>query len=528
MAYLRENWLEIPMLFGLVVISLFSSRFFPTLIPEKVIGTALGVYLIIQVVDKLCRFTVRIAATGRNPMRILVISFIVLILGGAGFLMLPTFHNNGHLSVVDACFTTTSAACVTGLIVKDTGSDFTIYGQFVILILIQLGGLGIVIFGAVIAQLFGKAFSLSESVAMQDLLSADTVSRIGRMIGFVFMFTIIAETLGAAGLYSMWDTVSGIDLTAGQKIYYSVFHSISAFCNAGFALFGDSFMKYAYSGEIYWVVCPLIVIGGLGFSVLYNISNLIVDKFRILLYKFTHPADLMLPQQPKRLRLQSKITLLATGCLIIGGTIGFMVLMKNHPGNAGLRYENGFRRFMDAAFMSVTSRTAGFNTVDISQLSGASKLWTIVLMCIGGSPGSTAGGIKTVTLVVLVMAVWTTVLGRGEVEIFKRSIRYVIIGRALTVMVFYIIALLVAIFALCVTERQSDFTMMDIAFEAASAMGTVGLSTGITAALSSAGKVVIIAAMLTGRLGPLTLLASFMFNTKTSKYSYPDEAVVVG
>ncbi len=525
--YIKQNWLEIPMLLGFAVISLFSHRLFPNHQPGRVIGIVLGVYLIVQVVDKLCRFTVLVAATGRNPMRTLVTSFLVLITGGAGFLLLPTFHDCPDLSIIDAVFTTTSAACVTGLVVKDTGMDFSMPGQFVILILIQLGGLGIVIFGAVIAQLFGKAFSVSESVAMQDLLSEDTVSRIGKMIGFIFTFTIVIEAIGAAGLYGMWNSVEGVSLSNGERLYYSVFHSVSAFCNAGFGLFSDSLVKYNRSKEIYFVICPLIVMGGLGFGVLYNISNLFVDKIRICLYKLMHPEILMLRQPPKRLRLQSKITLAATACLLLGGMAGYIILMLNHPGD-GLVYEDKGDMAMDAFFMSVTSRTAGFNTVDVGSMSGANKLWTMVLMFIGGSPGSSAGGIKTVTLVVLLMSVWTAVRGRRDVEIFKRSIRYVIIGRAITVVVFYVIVLFAAIFGLCITERESDFGMMDIAFEAASAMGTVGLSTGITASLSTGGKIILIIVMLMGRLGPLTLLASVMFNTKTSNYSYPDEAVVVG
>jgi trk system potassium uptake protein len=529
LTYLKENWLEIPMLLALIAVSVFCEKLFPSYASNKIVGSALGIYLIIQVVDKVCRFTVQVAATGRNPMRMLVLSFLVLIVGGAAFLMLPTFHNDTEpLGIIDACFTTTSAACVTGLIVKDTGSYFTLRGQIVILILIQLGGLGIVIFGAVIAQLLGKAFSVSESVAMQDLLNAETISRIGRIIVFVFTFTIVIEAVGALCLFGMWNSATGITLSSGERIFYSIFHSISAFCNAGFALFSDSFTRYACAGEIYWVICPLIIMGGLGFSVIYNFSNLVVDKLTILLYKFTHPHEVLLPRHPKRLGLQSKIVLIATLCLLVVGTVGYLVLMKNHPGQNGLAYEGGCKRVMDAAFMSVTSRTAGFNTIDVGRLSGASKMWTIVLMSIGGSPGSTAGGIKTVTLVIVLMTVVATVLGRREVEVFKRSIRFVIIGRALVVVVFYTTALFVAIFALCITERQSDFSMMDISFEAASAMGTVGLSTGITSSLSSAGKLVITAAMLAGRLGPLTLLASFMFNTKPSEYNYPDEAVVVG
>ncbi len=524
--FLKAYWFEIPLLLLLFIATFFSYKLNLFKGHGKIV--MLGIYLIVQVVDKLCRTCVNLAATGRNPMRTLIATFVVLIIGGAGFLSLPRSYNCEHMDFVDAVFTATSAACVTGLVVKDTGQDFSRMGQIVILFLIQLGGLGIVIFGAVFALLLGQAFSVRDSVAMQDLLNTNTLNRIGNMIGFIFTTTIIIEALGALGMIGMWNNAQGVDLTGGHQIYYSIFHAISAFCNAGFSLFPTSLISYSTSWETFGIICPLIVAGGLGFGVLYNIANVIVSRIRFIAYKIKYKREAICPFSPRKFTLQTKIVVLASFALIIIGAAGFLVfnigqssLDVQAHGSVGVRIANAF-------FQSVTTRTAGFNTVDNAALSEAGKLWSIVLMLIGGSPGSTAGGMKTVTLVVIMMAAYATMVKRREVEIFKRSIRYSIVGRALTVVVFFVIVYFVIVFSLCITERHSGFPIIDIMFEAASALGTVGLSCGVTGSLTSAGKFIIIAAMLIGRLGPLTLLASLTFNLRTAKYSYADEAIMVG
>lgn len=443
--------------------------------------------------------------------------------------MLPRSYNCDEMSFVDAIFTATSATCVTGLVVKDTGTEFSRMGQCVILTLIQLGGLGIVIFGAVFALLIGQAFSVRESVAMQDLLNAQTLGRIGNMIGFIFITTLLIEATGALMMMNLWNTADGVMLNHGQIVFCSVFHSISAFCNAGFSLFADSLTKYGRAWEVYLVFCPLIIMGGLGFSVLYNLANVSVSRIKFYFFKKFHPAESFFELAPKRLQLQSKIVILTSVILIVIGTLGFLVLEKNHPGEKGLEYcHNDCGGVLDSFFQSVTSRTAGFNTIDNAKLSDASKLWTIILMLIGGSPGSTAGGIKTITLVVIIMAAYATMRKRREVEIFKRSVRLSIVGRAVTVVVFFIFVFMVITFGLCITERNSDFELIDIMFEAASGLGTVGLSTGLTGSLTTGGKLFLVAAMLIGRLGPLTLLASLTFNLKVHKYNYPEESIVVG
>ncbi|UCG49982.1 MAG: hypothetical protein JSU94_09385 [Phycisphaerales bacterium] len=526
--FLRNNWFEAPLLFALLVALVGAGHWFAAGKAEAtaVRHLAVGVYLVIQVVTKLCRTSVDLAASGRNPTQTLIASFLVLIFCGAGLLMLPRAASGQNLSFVDALFTSTSATCVTGLIVKDTGQDFTLMGQVVILGLIQLGGLGIVVFGAVFALLLGQALTLRETVAMQDLLSARTLSRMGNIIAFIFVGTVCIEALGALGLMGMWDDVPGRVAGLHHKWFCSVFHSISAFCNAGFSLFNDSFVGYSRSWGLYTVVCPLIILGGLGFGVLYDLANVAVDRTkRFLKRRFDRKSRLSM-QTPKRIQLQTKIVLAVSALLIVLGAMTILLFERYaSPGAVGPSDVPG------AIFQSVTARTAGFNTVDIAAMSASSKFVLILLMFIGGSPGSTAGGIKTVTLAVVVMTVIATLRRRGEVELFRRSVRVVIVGRAITVTLLFVAVLFASTLALSITENSNGFTMDQIIFESASALGTVGLSTGVTGPatpLTTPGKLIIIATMLIGRLGPLTLLAALTFNLKPARYNYPEEAVIVG
>jgi trk system potassium uptake protein TrkH len=520
--FVRANWFEIPLLLLLGITVIGAGRWYAPTKPEsaEVRHFAVGLYLVVQVIAKLCRTSINMAASGKNPTRTLIASFLVLIFSGAGLLMLPAASAEGKesLSFVDALFTATSGTCVTGLIVKDTGRDFSMMGQMVILVLIQLGGLGIVVFGAVFALLLGQAFSLRESVAMQDLLSARTVSRIGNMIAFIFVSTILIEAVGALSLLGMWTG------DVHNKWFYSIFHAISAFCNAGFSLFSNSFVDYNRCWQVFLVICPLIVLGGLGFSVLYDLVNIAADRIKRFFKKRFYKQYRLSMEAPKRMRLQTKIVLSVSAILILLGTCAIL-LFERYAAGAGSRVEN---TITNALFQSVTARTAGFNTVDIAAMSPSSKFILILLMFIGGSPGSTAGGIKTVTLAVIVMTTIAALRKRREVELFRRSVRVVVVGRAVTVTLLFVTVLFSGTLALSITENSNCFTMSDIMFEAASALGTVGLTTGITSLLTTGGKLIIIAMMLIGRLGPLTLLAALTFNLKPVRYNYPQEAVIVG
>lgn len=523
------NWFEVPLLLALVAAVLGAGRWFATGPDEAsaVRHLAVGIYLLIQVITKLCRTCVNLAASGKNPTQTLIASFLFLIITGAGFLMLPRAagEDKERLGFVDALFTSTSATCVTGLIVKNTGEDFSLMGQVVILALIQLGGLGIVVFGAVFALLLGQALSVRESVAMQDLLSARTLSRIGNMIAFVFVGTVLIEGVGAVTMFGMWDDVPGRVASIHEQWFCSIFHSISAFCNAGFSLFGDSFTGYSSSWGVFLVVCPLIILGGLGFSVLYDIGNILTDRVKRFFKKWFNKQYRFSMEAPKRMRLQTKIVLSVSAGLIILGAAAILLFERYACGNGPAQEAD----MLGALFQSITARTAGFNTVDISAMSASSRFVLILLMFIGGSPGSTAGGIKTVTLAVVIMTAVTALRKRGEVEMFRRSIRIAVVGRAITVTLLFVAVLFLATLALSITENSNDdIAMSDIMFEAGSALGTVGLTTGLTPDLTDVGKLIIIVVMLVGRLGPLTLLAALTFNMKPVQYNYPNEAIIVG
>ena len=530
----RGNWFEVPLLVALGIAVFGAGRWLDKSSPAAQLGSevtaegvrhfAVGIYLVLQVVIKLCRTSVNLAASGRNPTQTLIASFLFLVISGAGLLMLPRASVDENTNFVDALFTATSATCVTGLIVRNTGQDFSLMGQMIILSLIQLGGLGIVVFGAVFALLLRQALSLREQVAMQDLLSARTLGRIGNMIAFIFIGTIFIEAIGAVSIFGMWDDVPGIVANVQQQWFYSIFHSISAFCNAGFSLVDDSFIIYNKSWGTYTVICPLIILGGLGFGVLYDIVNIAADRVKRFFKEYIGKQHRFVMGTPKRMQLQSKIVLSVSACLIVFGMLAIL-LFEPFAGTGSPVKHTGV---LDALFQSITARTAGFNTVDISTLSPSSKFILILLMFVGGSPGSTAGGIKTVTLAVVVMTAIAALRKRQEVEMFKRSVRIVVVGRAITVVLLFVVVLFGAMLTLSITESSKGFAMSDIFFETSSALGTVGLTTGITASLTTAGKMIIILVMLIGRLGPLTLLAVLTFNLKPARYNYPDEAIIVG
>jgi len=526
--YVVANWFEIPLLAALGIAVFGAGRWFGRFEPGTVRHFSVGIYLIMEVVTKICMTSVNMAASGKNPTQTLIISFLVLIISGAGLLMLPRASTCENLAFVDALFTATSATCVTGLIVKDTGKDFSLMGQIIILSLIQLGGLGIVVFGAVFALLLGQALSLRESVAMQDLLSARTLGRIGNMIVFIFGGTISIEAIGAVSIFGVWEKLPGRIATVQQQWFCSIFHSISAFCNAGFSLFSDSLISYNKCWRVYLVICPLIILGGLGFGVLYDVANIAADRvkgfFRSRLDKH-YRLSIEVPA-PKRMQLQTRIVLSASACLIVLGTLAiFLFEHYARQGGPGGGHNPGI---LGALFQSITARTAGFNTVNISKLSASSRFVLMLLMFVGGSPGSTAGGIKTVTLVVVIMTAVAALRKREEVELFRRSVRIAVVGRAITVTLLFVAVLFGATLALSITENANAFTMSQMIFEAGSALGTVGLTTGITPSLTTAGKLIIIAVMLIGRLGPLTLLAALTFNLRPVRYNYPEEAIIVG
>jgi trk system potassium uptake protein TrkH len=523
-----ENWYEVPIIALLVIVVAGSNKWFPAIEASAVRYFAVDIYIIIQVIIKALRTLLRLAASGKSPAATFIASFALVIIVGAGLLTLPRSASDERVGFVDSLFMATSATCVTGLAVKDVGGDLSLMGQIVILALIQIGGLGIIIFGVVLSLLLGQVLSVKESVAMQDLLSENTRNRIGRVIGFIFISTIMVEALGAVLLFDMWNRIPGRVSNIYQQWFLSIFHSISAFCNAGLGLFSDNLMSYSQYWQVNGVIASLIIVGGLGFSVLYDTAGIFVDRIRYFWKKLFVKKCRFSLEVPRKMQLQTKIVLSTTVCLIVIGMFGILLFehFASVPSDAaGVGINCKVR---DAYFQSVTTRTAGFNTIEIGALTAPTKFLMILLMFIGGSPGSTAGGIKTVTFVIILVAVIATLRKRDDVEMFNRSIRLAIVRKAVVITLLYITALFLGVFILCITEKSNPFTLLDIMFESASALGTVGLSTGITASLTTAGKLIIISLMFIGRVGPLTLLALLTFNIKPARYNYPEEAVIVG
>ena len=450
-----------------------------------------------------------------SPSRIIFLSFLTAILIGSGLLSLPYASADGKaMPYIDALFTSTSATCVTGLTVRDTGRDFSTFGQLVILFLIQIGGLGIMTLSTAFLMVLGRRMSLRESRIMSSSLGHNRQERLPDLIRHAVLLTVTFEFIGAVILFVRMQAVG--DLMPAQSLYRAVFHSISGFCNAGFSLYADSLIGYNSDPVIILTMAGLIVCGGLGFLVLYNIRN----------FKFWQKDRV----ERGRLTLQSKIVLVYSGVLLGVGLVLFLFFeWSNSMGSMPMP-----TKLLNALFFSVTARTAGFNTVDYSGLSDASVLLTMSLMVIGASPGSTGGGIKTCTLAVLLATSYAIVKGKTNPVLFKRTISLRIVSEAIGVVSLAVMLILVMALALSIVENGNpeigERFLPKVVFEVVSAFGTVGLSLGATPYLSVLGKLIISATMLAGRLGPVAIaIVIARRETETQPpVSYPEEQVMIG
>lgn len=441
------------------------------------------------------------------PSRILIFSFFLIIIAGTFLLMLPQATQGKALSFIDALFTSTSATCVTGLIIFDTGATFTPFGQFVILLLIQVGGLGIMTFSTFFIFLLMGKFSIAEREVIQETLTQSPIKNIGELLKSVFIFTITIEGIGALLLFFLfWER-----FPAGKSLYFGVFHSISAFCNAGFALFENSFMNYVGDWRLNLIIMILIILGGLGFVVLHEFKGNFMSMGKSV-FSF-----------------HSKVILIVSALLIIGGAIIiFLFETKNVMLNRSLP-----TKFLASVFQSVTCRTAGFNTVDISLMTNTSLFFMIMLMFVGASPGSCGGGIKTSTFGVLAAMLIARFKNASDVNLLYRRVPTDVISRAISVTFFSVLIIGVATILLMVTElsglshQQSRGLFLETLFEVVSAFGTVGLSTGLTSGLSNTGKIIIIVTMFIGRLGPLTI-ALAIGKKSPVRFRYAQEKILIG
>ena len=445
------------------------------------------------------------------PEAILVGSFGATILAGAFALLLPWAHAAGKITFLDALFTSTSAVCVTGLVVVNTGSDFTRFGQIVIMLLIQAGGLGIMTFAALMFQFLGKRMSLkSQALLHGSFFQQDIGINFRAMFRRILWLTAITELLGAALMFlALWPQASHI----GEACLSALFHAVSAFCNAGFSLYDDNLMGLRHNYLFTTTIMVLIVIGGLGHTVAHEV-------WRRLEYRFSRRRGEQVDRP--RLSVHSQVVLRVSGILIVGGAVGLLVL-----GLTATETSWG-GRLAAALFQSVTARTAGFNTVDIGLLPASSLMLLVILMFIGGSPASCAGGIKTTAFAISWAELRARVLGETEVRLLDRRIPTETLWRVSLLIRLALLWNIAGVLLLLVTEGgRPGMGLERVLFEQISAFGTVGLSTGITDKLSAPGKLWIIVTMFVGRLGPLTM-AMWFFTPKPGHVRHPEGKVMIG
>ncbi|MDU4882205.1 TrkH family potassium uptake protein [uncultured Clostridium sp.] len=434
--------------------------------------------------------------------QVLALGFILLILIGALILTLPISTTSGEsANFLDALFTATSAVCVTGLIVVDTGTYWNMFGQTVIMILIEIGGLGFMSFTTLIAIILGKKITLRERLILQDAMNTFNIQGLVKMVKYVLVFTVSVQFFGALLFSTQFVPEYGL----GKGIFYSIFHSISAFCNAGFDILGNfsSLTSYNSNAVVILVASALIIIGGLGFTVwseLYSSKSL------------------------KKVSLHSKMVILMTTVLVLGGTI-LMFLFENNNVNT-IANMSFMDKVMNSFFASVTPRTAGFNSISTDGMTTAGQFLTIILMFIGGSPGSTAGGIKTTTIGILIVTIICVIQGREDSEVFKRRFSKDLVYKAFTLIFIGISLVIVVTMLLSYTEKGASF--ISLFYETVSAFGTAGLTLGLTSELSGIGKVLIMFMMYLGRVGPLTVVLSITRKKINSGIKYPEGKILIG
>jgi len=444
----------------------------------------------------------------QSPQALLIGGFAAIILVGAVVLWLPFCHHPGEVNFLEALFTSTSAVCVTGLTVVDTGTTYTLAGQVVVMLLIQAGGLGIMTFAALTFQLLGSKMSLTSRAALHDsFFQEDVGGKFKTLFRRILGVTLVIELAGAAVMSLVLVPRYGLF----NGLFSSLFHAVSAFCNAGFSLYRTSLVALRGNALVVVPVMSLIVLGGLGYAVLLEV----LQNGRTWLSKRVHPTF-------RLVSLHTRVVLVMTASLIVFGALGLMVLGLT-PGEHTTGSE-----IAAALFQSITARTAGFNTVQVGNLPDASLILLVVLMFIGGSPGSCAGGIKTTSFAVWLARFRSRVMGEEDVHIMGRRIPKDILRRTTVLISLSLLWNGLGIMLLMALEGHvPGVRLRDVVFEQISAFGTVGLSTGLTPSLTSLGRIWIIATMFVGRLGPLTM-AMWMFRRKKVQVRYPAGRVMIG
>lgn len=431
-----------------------------------------------------------------TPPQVLALGFALVILLGTVLLKLP-ISTKVEISWMDAFFTAASATTVTGLSVINIGTTLSVFGECVMIVMMQIGGLGLMTFAIFVLILLGKKIGLKERLIVQESFNQTSIGGVIRLVKILFIFTIAVELVGTVILSLKWIPVYG----AVRGVFYSLFHSVSAFNNAGFSLFSDNLMGYSHDGLVNLVITLLIITGGLGFTVLVDLAN---------------------KRNFKNLKLHSKIMLIGTFVLNVTAILFLFLLEYSNEATIGSMPLG--EKLWVSYFQGISPRTAGFNTIDIGGMTDGSLLLIMLLMFIGAGSASTGSGIKVTTFIVIVWSVFAYIRGRKEPVMFERTIHQTVVFKSLAVMMIGLFFVFLTAFLLTVTE---DASLSMILFESFSAFGTVGLSMGLTPDLSNAGRLLIIILMFIGRIGPLTLAFSFA-RTRTAKIRYPEEDIFIG
>ncbi|MFA4839075.1 MAG: TrkH family potassium uptake protein [Candidatus Neomarinimicrobiota bacterium] len=466
---------------------------------------------LIKILGRIKKLNYFIKSVYRHPAQTIAISFLIVIVLGTIFLMM-SFSSATDRSVpfIDALFTATSAVCVTGLITVNTATQYSIWGKIIIMLLIQIGGLGIMILSYFGAFVVGKRISLEEKFALSFLLNEQDLQKISSSIVKIIGFTLIIELTGAALLFSDFRSIFGV---GPKALFYSLFHAVSAFCNAGFSLFSDNFESYRSNVSLNLTIAFLIITGGLSFAVLSDL----LDNFWMNIKSKLFSQHI----RRKRLSVNSKAVIAVTAILLVSGTL---IIYAFEHRNLLLSFDLK-TQYLSAFFQSVTLRTAGFNTIAIGNLQTYTLLIMTLFMFIGGASGSTAGGVKVNTISVIFAYIKSVVRGKEEVTLMKHALSKELVNKSFLIIILALSTVFTVTTMLLITE---NFRLEQVLFEVVSAFGTVGLSTGITPMLSFFGKFIIAVTMFIGRIGPMTLVIAFSQKSEMYKIRLPEGNILIG
>lgn len=486
----------------------------------RFLETPYFIYILISVIFiiEVSKSSMSIYKIRLNPSLLYVGSFFFIIVLGTGMLLLPRATSE-NLSFIDALFTSTSAVCVTGLIVVDTATAFTPLGKMFILMLFQIGGLGVMLFTSFFGFFFQGGFSFHNQLFLKDFINEDKLGQIVKTLTKILLFTLIVEVIGAISIFhTLSEAHHG---SVWSRISFSVFHSVSAFCNAGFSTLSDGLFTAGVRSNylLISIIALLIVFGGIGFPVIINFYYYAKFKTQNLMRQLLSKDRKHFT--PRLLNVNTRIVLSMTAVLLGIGTLSFMVF----EWDGVLKEMSLGGKLATSFFGAVTPRTAGFNVVDLNALAVPTLLICFFLMWVGASPGSTGGGVKTSTFAIALLNIWSLVIGRNRVEVFNRELQSESILRAFAIIILSVLIIGASVFLISIFDPH--LPLKAVAFECVSAFSTVGLSLGITSQLSSASKLVLILTMFIGRLGTLTILVAFVRKVSRWNYHYPTESVYI-